>query len=213
MGNVFTASILSFLLNHLQGFPAIAVYCTVGFLVFGESALFIGFILPGETSVLLGGVFASEGHVHLGALIVLVVVAAVLGDTVGYLVGDRYGDKLLRLPLLRTRSRQLNNALSGLKRRGPLYVFLARFTAFLRAVMPGLAGMSKLHYRKFLIANSLGGLVWGVTFCLLGYYAGHELKIVEKYSNWAEIILLVVTVIVVATLHYLRKRREELAGR
>jgi len=207
--HVLTASILSFLLGHLQGLPALSVYCVVGLLVFGESALFLGFVLPGETSVLIGGVIAAEGRVHLGILMAIVVLAAISGDSVGYFVGSRYGHRLLRLRLLKARSRQLDGAMAGLKRRGPIYVFLARFTAFLRAVMPGLAGMSKMHYTKFLVANAVGGITWGVAFTLIGYYAGHELKVVEKYSNTAEIVLLALTITVISVLHILRKRREE----
>jgi len=207
-GMMFTASILSFLLNLLHGLPAPAVYAIVGVLVFGESALFIGFVLPGETSVLIGGVISAQGGASIGVLAPLVVLCAIAGDSVGYYLGAKYGEKLFQLPLIRTRSRELESALTGLKRRGPTYVFLGRFTAFLRAVMPGLAGMSKMHYPRFLAANASGGIVWGVTFSLLGYYAGHELKVVEKYSNWAEIALLILTITVVSTLHILRKKRE-----
>jgi len=66
-----------------------------------------------------------------------------------------------------------------------------------------------MHYTKFLVANAVGGITWGVAFTLIGYYAGHELKVVEKYSNTAEIVLLALTITVISVLHILRKRREE----
>ena len=90
----------------------------------------------------------------------------------------------MKLPVLRHRRVALERALEGLRRRGPIYVFIGRFTAFLRAVMPGLAGMSRMNYRRFLIANALGGLLWGVTFTLLGYFAGTALTRIEKYASW-----------------------------
>ena len=205
---VQTASIVSFILDKIQHLPGGLVFAIVGLLVFGEAALFIGFVLPGETSVIVAGVAASQGHINIDILCVLVVVAAIVGDSVGYAVGHRYGERLLTLPVIRHRRVALERALEGLRRRGPIYVFVGRFTAFLRAVMPGLAGMSRMHYRRFLVANALGGIIWGVGFTLLGYFAGGALTKIEKYASWAGIGVLVLLIAVVVTLHFRRKRRE-----
>jgi len=153
---VLNASVVSFLLGKIQHLPSGLVYGLVILLVFGEAALFIGFVLPGETAVIVAGVVASQGHVNVGLLCLLVVVSAIAGDSVGYAVGHRYGDSLLKLPIVRDRRVSIERALDGLAKRGPVYVFVGRFTAFLRAVMPGLAGMSKMRYRRFLAANALG---------------------------------------------------------
>ena len=80
-GEVFSASIVSFILNELHRLPTAIVYGLVALLVFGEAALFIGFVLPGETAVIVAGVVASQGHVNIVALCVLVVVAAIVGDS------------------------------------------------------------------------------------------------------------------------------------
>jgi membrane protein DedA with SNARE-associated domain len=77
--------------------------------------------------------------VNVVALAAVVVVSAILGDSTGYFVGEKYGQHLLDLPLIRSRRAGLERALEGLRTRGPIYVFIGRFTAFLRAVMPGLA--------------------------------------------------------------------------
>ena len=208
-GGMQTASVIAFLLKEIHQLPAGLVYGLVTLLVLGEAALFVGFVLPGETAVIVAGVVASQGHVNIAVLCGLVVVAAIVGDSVGYAIGLRYGEQLLGLPIIRHRREQLERALEGLRRRGPIYVFVGRFTAFLRAVMPGLAGMSKMHYRRFLWANALGGLIWGVGFTLLGYFAGHALARVEKYASWFGITLLVLVVALFVTLHVTRKRREE----
>jgi len=205
------ATIVSLVLHELHRLPSLLVYGLVVLLVFGEAALFIGFVLPGETAVIVAGVIASQGRVNIGLLCVLVVVAAIVGDSVGYAIGREYGDSLLRLPIIRHRRVALERALDGLHRRGPFYVFVGRFTAFLRAVMPGLAGMSRLHYRRFFIANSLGGLVWGIGFTLLGYYAGSALNRIEKYASWAGIGLLVVVVTLAIVVHVRGRRRDEAA--
>lgn len=205
---MLVASIASFFINELQRLAPVWVYGLVVLLVFGEAALFFGFVIPGETAVLIGGVIASQGRVNIGVLCVLVVIAAVVGDTVGFEVGKHYGARLLELRIFRARRGALDQALEGLKRRGPTYVFVGRFTAFLRAVMPGLAGMSKMRYRRFFLANAAGGLVWGVAYALLGYYGAHVIVKVEKYSNDATYALLAVIVILVVVLHVRRKRNE-----
>ena len=190
---------------NLQGWEA---YTLVGVLVFAEASVMLGFIFPGETAVILGGVVASRGHVNIVALIVLTVTCAIAGDSVGYLVGERWGQRLLATRLLRQRQHLLDPIFDQLNRRGALAVFLARFTAFLRAVVPGLAGISSMRYRVFLPANALGGAVWGTAFCLLGYFVGSTYTRVEHVSGIASDILLgliAATIVVV----FLRHRRRE----
>ena len=207
---MLNASIVSFLITKIQHVSGGLVYVLVAVLVFGEAALFFGFVLPGETAVIVAGVVASQGRVNVVIVAILVVVAAVVGDSMGYEVGKRYGDRLIALPVLRRRRVALERALEGLRRRGPIYVFVGRFTAFLRAVMPGLAGMSRLRYRRFFVANASGALIWGVSYTLLGYYAGHALGSVEKYSGWAGFGVLLLMVAFFVGFHFLKKRGDAL---
>jgi membrane protein DedA with SNARE-associated domain len=205
---VLAASIVSYLLSEIHRLPGGLVYALVTLLVFGEAALFIGFILPGETAVLVAGVVASQGRVNVAIVCLLVVVAAITGDSVGYAIGNRYGESLMKLPILKRRRGALDRALEGLRRRGPIYVFIGRFTAFLRAVMPGLAGMSRMNYRRFLIANALGGLIWGVTFTLLGYFAGTALTRIENYASWMGLGVLIAMALFFIIFHFVKKSRE-----
>jgi membrane protein DedA with SNARE-associated domain len=87
---------------------------------------------------------------------------------------------------------------------------VGRFTAFLRAIVPGLAGMSPLSYRRFFFANAAGGLIWGVTYVLLGYFAGHALDSIERYSGWAGLGILVVVIAFIVGAHFAKKRGEAL---
>lgn len=201
------ASVLTFLLKEIHALPSALVYGLVALLVFGEAALFVGFVLPGETTVIVAGVVASQGRVNFTALMILVVSCAILGDSVGYAVGAKFGGRLLELRLLRRHREELDKAMLSMARRGPIYVFFGRFTAFLRAVMPGLAGISRMAYRRFLIANALSGLLWGVAFTTLGYEAGHQLPRIERYSNFASYGILAVVVIVALSLHFWRRWR------
>jgi membrane-associated protein len=205
---VFAASIVSYLLNEIHQLPGGLVYGLVALLVFSEAALFVGFIFPGETAVLVAGVVASQDHVNVGVVVVIVVGAAIAGDSVGYAIGHRYGERLMQLSILRRRRPALDRALEGLRRRGPIYIFIGRFTAFLRAVMPALAGMSRMNYRRFLIANAAGALLWGVTFTLLGYFAGTELTRIENDATWVGLAVLIAMVLFLVVFHFVKKSRE-----
>ena len=163
---------MSSLVEHLLHVTPALVLLGVAVLVFAEDAVFVGFVIPGETAAVLGGVDASRGHVGLTAVMVTVVVAAVVGDSVGYEVGRHLGPRLLARPVLTRHRDRVDGARAFLARRGGSAVLLGRFVAFFRAVMPALAGLSHMPYRRFLAWNVVGGVVWGVTFVLLGYLAG-----------------------------------------
>jgi membrane-associated protein len=171
----------------------------VGLLVFAEDALFVGFVIPGETAAVLGGVVASRGNLPLWSMMILVVLAAIIGDTVGYEVGKHLGPRMLNLKVLNKRRAKLERAQDFLRRRGGSAVFLGRFIAFFRAVMPALAGTSRMHYPKFLVFNAAGGLVWGAGFVLLGFLAGNSYEAVAKTAG-RDITAVVVVVAVVAVI-------------
>jgi membrane-associated protein len=196
------------LLDGLLHLPPLLAYLVIGALVFAEDAVFVGFVLPGETACLIGGVLAAAHRVSLGAILTVVVLAAVVGDTVGYEVGRHLGPRVMRWPLLRRQERRLVDAQQFLKRRGGWAVFLGRFTAFLRAVMPGLAGMSRMPYPRFLAFNAAGALVWGTGVTLLGYFAGNSYARVEQTVGRASAALTLVFVggILIAW-HRARRRR------
>ena len=199
---------MTYLVGHLTHLAPAVVYAVVAALVFGEAALFVGFVLPGETAVLIGGFLASQGRINIAVLCVLVVASAVVGDTVGYAVGARFGTRLLDVRVLRKRRRAIDRALAGLEKNGATYVFLGRFTAFFRAVVPGLAGMSTMRYRRFLVANAAGGLCWGLGYALLGYYVGNGYQRVAHYSSYGAVGVLVVVIALAVAMHLRRRRRE-----
>jgi membrane protein DedA with SNARE-associated domain len=198
--------VLTSVLDAIRSVSPLLAYGIIGLLVFGEAAFFVGFVLPGETAVLLGGFLASQGHLDVVTLIVLVVTCAILGDTVGYEVGKHLGPRVLQLRPLRRHHARLEKAQDMLRRRGGPAVFLGRWTAFFRAVMPGIAGLSRMRYRVFLFWNALGGIAWGVTFSLVGYFAG------ASYTRVASIIgkgsVIVVALLVISGLVLWRVRRK-----
>ncbi len=203
----------STLLTHLAGVPTPLAYVTIAALVFSEAALFVGFVIPGESAALLGGALAATGHLSLSLLLVLVVVAGVLGDSVGFEVGRKLGTRLLDLRLLRRHRSRLESARGYLRRRGGRAVVLGRWTAFLRAVMPAMAGASAMPYRRFLAFNAAGGLLWGVAVTLGGYFAGQSFQLVQHSLGGASAVLLAGIVAALLFGWHRRRRRGRAHGR
>ena len=204
---------MSSIVDKLLSVPGWVVLTVVGLLVFAEDALFVGFVLPGETAAILGGVAAKLGHVSLPGVLAVVVVAAIVGDTVGYEVGRFLGPRVLRLGVLEKRKRGIDRAQNFLARRGGSAVFLGRWVALFRALMPALAGTARMRYPKFLAYNALGGVTWGVTVVLLGYAAGASYKTIESRFGTGSAIA-VAAVVVVALIawrvrRHVLERREE----
>lgn len=174
-------------------------------LVFAEDALFIGFVIPGETAAVVGGVIAGKGGIPLGTMIAVVVSAAILGDTAGYAIGKRFGPRLISRRIFDRKRPQLEKAQELLRRRGGPAIFLGRFTAFFRAVMPALAGLSGMPYRRFALWNIAGGVLWGSLFVILGYLAGNLYDQVAHIAGSAAAV--VVAAVAVAVLVIWRIRR------
>jgi membrane protein DedA with SNARE-associated domain len=194
-------------LDSLLHVPGPVVLATVAALVFGEAAVFLGFVFPGETAVLLGGFLASTGRLNVVLLGVVVVAAAIVGDSVGYEVGKRLGPRLLRTRLFRRHQTRVDRARSFLDGRGASAIFVGRFTAFLRAVTPGLAGLSGMRYRRFLAWNAAGGVVWGLACVLGGYVAGSSYQRVAGYLGQGGAAAAAVFVVVALVAWRLARRR------
>ncbi len=177
-----------------------------------EASVFLGLVVPGETMVVLGGVAAQGGRVPLVAVIAAAIVGAVVGDQVGFHVGRRYGPRLVgRMPADTRRGQHLGSAMSFVRRRGPIAVTFGRWTASLRSLVPGIAGMSGMGQRSFTAANLVGGVVWASAVAGGGYLAGKSYRALESNLGLAANIMLGLTVVLVLALWLrmvVRHRRE-----
>jgi membrane protein DedA with SNARE-associated domain/membrane-associated phospholipid phosphatase len=183
------------LVDRILGLHGWAVLAVVFLAPALEASAFLGVVIPGEIAVLLGGVLAFEHRAPLPAVLAAAVAGAIIGDSVGYLVGRRWGRRLLDGSVGRLVPRQhLDRAEHYLAERGGPAVFFGRFTAALRALVPGLAGMAGLHYRTFALYNAIGGLLWASGFVLLGYVAGTGWRQVEAVAKRASLLLLLALV-------------------
>lgn len=195
------------LMENLFGVDAIVVYAIVTALVFAEDAIFVGFVLPGETAAVIGGVIASQGNANIVVMVALVVAAAIIGDSVGYEVGRWLGPRVLEIKVLAKRRAKLDDAQDFLRRRGGGAVFLGRFIAFFRAVMPALCGIARMRYPKFLFYNALGGIVWGCGFVLLGYFGANSYEQLESVIGRGSAIAVAVVAVVLLIVWQVRRHR------
>jgi membrane-associated protein len=111
--------------------------------------------------------------------------------------------------MLQRHQERLDSAQDMLRQRGGPAVFLGRWTAFFRAVMPGLAGLSRMPYRVFLFWNALGGIAWGITFSLVGYFAGNSYERVAQAIGKGSAVILALVVIAAVVIWQVRKRKRE----
>jgi membrane-associated protein len=198
--------VAGFIDSVLTGFPVWALYLIVFLLPFLEASVLLGFVFPGETALIFGGAVGTQNGASLTLLMVLAVVGAVSGDAVGYAVGRRWGPRLQATRLGRFVGEERWVVTEAfLLKRGGTAVFFGRWTALLRAMVPGAAGMARLPYRTFFVYNALGGTLWAVACVLGGYLVGSA---VGRYvTSFGYVILgLVVLAITVALVHRRRKR-------
>lgn len=162
---------------------------TVGYIVlfaiiFAESGLLIGFFLPGDSLLFPAGFLASTGFFSLPELVIICSVAAILGDSVGYLFGKRVGRRLfLREDSTFFKKRHLEAAEAFYEKHGSKTIVLARFVPIVRTFAPIVAGISSMHYRRFVTYNIVGGILWACGVTTAGYLFGHLIpeNEIDKY--------------------------------
>ncbi|MFI9816402.1 DedA family protein [Saccharothrix variisporea] len=198
-------------LEGLAGLPQPAVLAVTGALTLAECTLGVGFIAPGESALLLASTTVTSVPRFL-VMWLVVSVCAVAGDSIGYYLGRRFGDRLRDSKVVRKLGQEhWDKAGDLLRRRGAWAVFFARFMPVVRTLVPASAGASKLEYRRFLPASIAGAVCWSALHIGIGSAAGASAKYIESVFNGAMWVLMGLAV-VVAVVVFLRKRRKAAAG-
>lgn len=164
-------------------------------LIFGESGMFIGFFFPGDTLLLSAGVFAAAGKLSLPLVILVVALAAIAGDNVGYHIGKRYGRRLFRKPDgLVFRQEYVQRSEAFYEKYGSKTMLVAHFVPVVRTFAPAVAGVARMDYKYFFIFDAIGDCAWAVIVTLIGYWFGTKIHNLDHY------ILLAVAAVVIITL-------------
>ncbi len=186
------------LLERLADLASPWGYVLVGVLALLEASAMIGLVVPGEAALLVGGFLASQQRADLRVMIVVAAVGAIVGDSVGYEIGKHVGPTLRRSRLGQwVGDERWGRAEAYLAKHGGRAVFFGRFVGVLRAMVPTIAGLSRMPYRTFLPWNAAGGLIWAPGFVLLGYAGGGSYHQVAKWAGRTSIVLLLLVVLVV----------------
>ena len=181
-------------------------YAGVWAMVFAESGLLVGFFLPGDSLLFTAGFLASQNFLNVWLLILGAAICAILGDSVGYTTGHRYGRRLFRREdSWLFHKDHLNKAQRFYDLHGGKAIVLARFLPIIRTFAPITAGIGKMHYPTFLAYNLAGGLLWTVGLTLAGFFLGSLIPDVDHYL--LPIVGLIVLISVIPPLFHLWKER------
>lgn len=178
-------------------------------MIFAESGLLIGAFLPGDSVLFTAGFLASQGILNIYILVILMFIAAVGGDSIGYAFGHKVGKRLFhREDNFFFHKKNLIRAQQFYEKHGGKTITIARFLPFVRTFAPIVAGIGSMPYSKFLAYNLLGGFLWAVCLPLAGYFLGSLIPNVDRY------LLPIVGVIVIASvaptlIHILKERMNE----
>lgn len=166
-------------------------------IVFAESGLLIGVFLPGDSLLFTAGLLSATTGLlpPLWVIIPAIVVAAIVGDQVGYLIGSRAGPRIFQRPDSRFfRQEFVDKAYSYFERYGGRTIVLARFVPIVRTFTPVVAGVSQMPYRTFVAYNVIGGVLWGVSVTTIGYFLG-QIDFVAAHIELILILIVLVSVL------------------
>lgn len=165
-------------------------------IVFAECGLFFGFFLPGDSLLFTAGFLASQGFFGIVPLLVFTIIAAILGENVGYAFGRKVGPMLFNKKESRFfKPAHVTRAHEFFTKHGNKALFLARFMPIVRTFVPIVAGVAKMPFRSFMFYNILGAFVWVGLMTLLGYVLGSRVDNVEKYIEPMMLVIIVVSFI------------------
>ncbi len=181
-------------------------YLVIGAIVFIETGLLFGFFLPGDSILFSAGlVAAAHGNINILILVSIIFLAAFFGDQVGFVIGRVVGRPYLDKKQSPRMQRMIVNAEDFYEKTGWWAVVAARFFPWIRTFVPPIAGAAKMNYYKFLSANTLGALLWGVGITLAGYYAATLPWV--KSSSYAIATFFIVASLISAWVNYRRRPR------
>lgn len=152
------------------------------FIIFAETGLFFGFFFPGDSLLFTAGILASQGIFNIYYLIIFCILAAILGDSVGYWSGRKYGRALFERDAgFFFKKQRIYDAEEFFERHGKYTIIVARFVPIIRTFAPIVAGIGRMKYRTFITYNVFGGIFWVTLMASLGYFLGELIVNPDKY--------------------------------
>ncbi len=172
------------------GYPGLAM------IVFSETGLLVGFFLPGDSLLVTAGLFAAAGYFNIVALIPLLIVAAILGNSTGYFIGMKGGAALYAREESRFFKKQsLLKTKEFYEHYGPITIIMAQFMPFARTFAPVVAGIAEMKYTRFASFNVIGAIAWIVSMLLIGYFLGSTIPNIDKNIQYVVVIVVLLSLL------------------
>lgn len=166
------------------------------FIVFAETGLFFGFFFPGDSLLFTAGLIASQGVFNIYYVLIFCILAAVLGDSIGYWSGKKYGRKLFdRDSGFFFKKKRVRDAEEFYTKYGKHTIIIARFVPIVRTFAPIVAGIGEMHYGTFISYNIIGGILWVLAVTLLGYMFGGMITNPDQYIIPIALVIIFISVI------------------
>jgi len=186
-------------------------YALMVAIVFTETGLLVGLFLPGDSLLITAGLIAATGALNIWWINVLLMVAAIVGDSVGYAIGARIGPRLFtREKSMLFNPKHVDRTRRFYARYGAKTIVIARFVPIVRTFAPVLAGVGQMPYRRFLSYNVFGGIGWVAGMTWTGYFLGSAIPDIKSHIHKVVLVVIVVSVIPIV-IEVLRERRRRAA--
>ncbi len=212
----FIKFILDWLLHIGDKLPVLVadygtlVYVILFLVIFAETGLVVTPFLPGDSLLFVAGMIVAQGSLNLWLLMAILIVGAILGDTVNYHIGKFIGPKIFTdepknffMKLLK--KEHLNTAQAFYEKHGGKTIIMARFVPIVRTFAPFVAGISKMNYSRFIAYNVIGGIVWVVGLTLAGYFLG-EFEIIKKHIDIAMVAIIFISILPIIVEYFRNKK-------
>ncbi|WP_271809399.1 DedA family protein [Clostridium beijerinckii] len=195
---------LGFIINN-YGFET---YLLLFFIIFLETGLVVTPFLPGDSLIFAAAAFAAMGMLNIYALLGLLMVAAILGDTVNYEIGRIFGDKLINIAGGKLiKKEHLDKTNKFYEKHGGKTIIFARFIPIVRTLAPFVAGIGKMQYRHFISFNAIGGILWVLVVSALGFFFGN-IPVVKKNFEFVIIAIIFISIVPVIV-EFLRSKMKK----
>ncbi len=199
-------------LKELVSQYGILTYAILFGIVFAETGFVITPFLPGDSLLFAAGAISALGSLHIAGVIILLIIAAVMGDTANYWIGHFFGQKIVDNPKITIINQEhIDKTEQFYKKYGGKTIILARFVPIVRTFAPFVAGVGTMEYGKFITYNVIGGVVWVTLFTLAGYFFGN-LEFIQKNFHYAIFAIIFLSLVPMVYEYVQAKRHPDVPG-
>lgn len=183
-------------------------YFILFMIIFAETGFVVTPFLPGDSLLFAVGALSALGSIHLTGILILLYIAAILGDSVNYWIGNVFGQKIVDSKKIKFINQEhIDKTQEFYKKHGGKTIILARFVPIVRTFAPFVAGVGKMHYDTFVLYNVIGGIIWVTAFTLAGYFFGN---IPAVQHNFTLVVLGIIGISVLPMIfEFIKSKREK----